>query len=57
MSFRNPASDQWINLIPDELFDEYANLAPLLPPKNVSLWGLNLVTQFHDAFPLNCKNC
>ena len=55
MSFRNPASDQWINLIPDELFDEYANLAPLLPPKNVSLWGLNLVTQFHDAFPLHCN--
>lgn len=48
MSFRNPTSGQWTNLTPDELFAEYANLTHLLPP-DVSLWGLNLVTQFHDA--------
>jgi hypothetical protein len=48
MSFRNPTSGQWTNRTPDELFAEYANLTPLLPP-DVSLWGLNLVTQFHDA--------
>ena len=48
LPFRNPTSDHWINLTPDELFDEYANLTPLLPP-NVSLWGLNLVSQYHDA--------
>ena len=48
MSFRNPTSGHWINLTPDELFDEYANLTPLLP-LNVSLWGLNLVSKFHDA--------
>jgi hypothetical protein len=48
MSFRDPTSGQWTNLTPDELFAEYANLTPLLPT-NVSLWGLNLVTQFHDV--------
>ena len=48
MSFCNPTSGQWTNLTPDELFAEHANLTPLLPP-DVYLWGLNLVTQFHDA--------
>ena len=48
MSFRNPTSGHWTNLTPDELFDEYAKLTPLLPP-NVSLWGLNLVSQYDDA--------
>ena len=54
MSFRNPTSGQWTNLTPDELFAEYANLTPLLPP-DVSLWGLNLVTQFHDALSLDLQ--
>ena len=48
MSYRNPTSGHWINLTPDELFAAYAELTPLLP-NNVSLWGLNLVTQYHDA--------
>jgi hypothetical protein len=48
MSFCNPTSGQWTNLTPDEFFAEYSNLTSLLPP-DVSLWGLNLVTQFHDA--------
>jgi hypothetical protein len=48
MSFRNPASGHWINLSPDELYAAYADLTPLLP-NTVSLWGLNLVTQFFDA--------
>jgi len=43
------------NLTPDELFDEYAaSLTPLLPP-NVSLWGLNLVSQYHDALSLELQ--
>jgi hypothetical protein len=48
MSHRNSASGQWTNLTPDELFAEYSALTPLLPNR-VALWGLNLVTQFHDA--------
>jgi hypothetical protein len=48
MSSRHPTSGQWINLTPDDLFAEYSVLTPLLPT-NVSLWGLNLVTQFHDG--------
>jgi hypothetical protein len=48
MTSRNPVSGHWINLTPDELYAAYAELTPLLPNK-VSLWGLNLVTQFHDA--------
>jgi hypothetical protein len=48
MTSRHPVSGHWINLTPDELYAAYAELTPLLPNK-VSLWGLNLVTQFHDA--------
>ena len=48
MSYRNPTSGHWVNMSPDELFAAYADLTPLLPNK-VSLWGLNLVTQFFDA--------
>jgi hypothetical protein len=48
MTSRNPVSGHWINLTPDELYAAYAELTPLLPNK-VSLWGLNLVTQFHDT--------
>ena len=54
MSFRNPTSGHWTNLTPDELFYEYSNLTPLLPP-NVSLWGLNLVGQYHDALSLELQ--
>ena len=54
MSFRNPNSVHWTNLTPDELFDEYSNLTPLLPP-DVSLWGLNLVSQYHDALSLELQ--
>ena len=55
LSFRNPTSDHWTNLTPDELYDEYANLTPLLSP-NVSLcWGLNLVSQYHDALSLELQ--
>jgi hypothetical protein len=48
MTSRNPVSGHWINLTLDELYAAYAELTPLLPNK-VPLWGLNLVTQFHDA--------
>ena len=48
MSYRNPTSGHWIHLTPNDLFAEYAILTPLLP-SNVSLWGFNLVTQFHDS--------
>jgi hypothetical protein len=48
MTSRHPQSSHWINLTPDELYAEYSDLTPLLP-SNVSLWGLNLVTQFFDA--------
>jgi hypothetical protein len=54
MSFRNPVSGHWTNLSPDELFAAYADLTPLLP-NNVSLWGLNLVTQFFDALSLDLQ--
>ena len=48
MSYRDATSGRWINLTPDELFAVYNDLTPLLPTK-ISLWGLNLVTQFFDA--------
>ena len=48
MSHRHPSAGHWINLTPDDLFVIYADLTPLLP-SNVSLWGLNLVSQFMDA--------
>ena len=48
MSYRNPANGHWLNLTPDELYAEYSALTPLLPAR-VSLWGMNLVSQFHDA--------
>jgi hypothetical protein len=54
MAYRNPSSGHWINLTPDELFAEYAELTPLLP-NNVSLWGLNLVTQFLNALSLDLQ--
>jgi hypothetical protein len=54
MSYRHHSSGQWVNLTPDELFSEYAELTPLLPD-NVSLWGLNLVTQFLDALSLDLQ--
>jgi hypothetical protein len=41
------ASGHWSNITPDELLAEYSALTPLLPA-NVSLWGLNLVTQYHN---------
>jgi hypothetical protein len=47
MSYRNWTYGHWIHLTPDNLFAEYTILTPLLP-SNVSLWGFNLVTQFHD---------
>ncbi len=48
MSYRHAITGHWINLTPDELFVMYADLTPLLP-STVSLWGLNLVSQFMDA--------
>ncbi len=54
MAYRHPSSGHWINLTPDELFAEYAELTPLLP-NNVSLWGLNLVTQFLDALSIDLQ--
>jgi len=48
MSYRHAVTGHWVNLTPDELFVLYADLTPLLPSK-VSLWGLNLVSQFMDA--------
>jgi hypothetical protein len=48
MSTRNPSTGHWTNISPDEVFAEYSALTPLLPTQ-VSLWGLNLVTQYHDA--------
>ena len=48
MTRRNPVSGAYINMSPDELYAAYADLTPLLPNR-VSLWGLNLVTQFFDA--------
>jgi hypothetical protein len=54
MSFRNPTSGRWTNLTSDELFDLYSNLTPLLPP-NVSLWGLNLVSQYYNALSLELQ--
>jgi hypothetical protein len=47
MSSRSP-SGAWINMHPDEVFAAYSNLIPLLPSK-VSVWGLNLVTQYFDS--------
>jgi hypothetical protein len=47
MSYR-AHSGHWINLTPDKLVAAYNDLTPLRPLK-VSLWGLNLMTQFFDA--------
>jgi hypothetical protein len=46
--YRHTITGHWVNLTPGELFVLYADLTPLLPSK-VSLWGLNLVSQFMDA--------
>ena len=54
MSSRNPASGHWVNLTPDELFAAYQEITPLLPNR-VSLWGLNLVTQFFDALSFDLQ--
>ncbi len=54
MLYRHHSSGHWINLTPNELFAEYAELTPLLP-SNVSLWGLNLVTQFLDALSFDLQ--
>jgi hypothetical protein len=48
MSSRNPTNGSWANISPDELFAEYSALTPMLPA-NVSLWGLNLASQYHDG--------
>jgi hypothetical protein len=48
ISYRNPVSGHWVNLTPGDLFAKYSALTPLLSD-NVQLWGLNLVTQFHDG--------
>jgi hypothetical protein len=53
-SFRNPTSGHWTNLTPDKLYYEYSNLPPLLLP-NVSFWGLNLVSQYHDALSVELQ--
>jgi hypothetical protein len=55
MSYRHPTSGHWINLTPDELYAAYNDLTPLLPSK-VSLWGLNLVSQFFDALSLDLQD-
>jgi hypothetical protein len=54
MSSRNPVSGHWVNLTPDELFAAYQEITPLLPNR-VSLWGLNLVTQFFDALSFDLQ--
>jgi hypothetical protein len=48
MTSRHPTAGHWLNLSPDELHSACSDLTPLLPPR-VSLWGFNLVTQFHDV--------
>jgi hypothetical protein len=48
MSYRNPVSGHLVNLTPDDVFAKFSALTPLLP-NSVQLWGLNLVTQFHDG--------
>jgi hypothetical protein len=55
MSCRHPASSHWINLTPDELCAACDDLTPLLPSK-VSLWGLNLVSQFFCALSLDLQD-
>jgi hypothetical protein len=55
MSYRNPISGHWVNLTPGNLFAEYSALTPLLTD-NVQLWGLNLVTQFHDGLSPNLQD-
>jgi hypothetical protein len=54
MTTRYPANDQWINVFPGELCSACSELTPLLPHK-VSLWGLNLVAQFHDAISFDLQ--
>jgi hypothetical protein len=48
MNFCLPVSGHQTNTTPKELHAACVNLTPLLP-NQVSLWGLNLATQFHDA--------
>ena len=46
------ATGKWTSLTPDDLYQEYSLLTPLLPA-DVSLWGFNLVSQFQDALSLD----
>jgi hypothetical protein len=55
MSSRNPSSGAWVNLHPDEVFAAYSNLIPLLPFQ-VSVWGLNLVTQYFDSLSVELQD-
>jgi hypothetical protein len=55
MSSRHPTSGAWVTMQPDEVFAAYSNLIPLLP-SNVSVWGLNLVTQFFDSLSLELQD-
>jgi hypothetical protein len=54
MPYHHPTSGHWINLTPDELFAAYADLTVLLP-NSVLLWGLNLVTHFHDTLSFDIQ--
>ena len=55
MSFCNPFSGTCVTMHPDEVFAAYSNLIPLLPFK-VSVWGLNLVTQYFDSLSVELQD-
>jgi hypothetical protein len=56
MSSCHPTSGVWVNMQPDEAFTACStNLIPL-PPFQVSVWGLNLVTQHFDSLSMEFQD-
>jgi hypothetical protein len=55
MSSWHPTPGHWLNITPDNLFANYSDLTPLLPA-NISLWGLNLVTQYHNGLSTDLQD-
>jgi hypothetical protein len=56
MSSRHPTSGAWVNMQPEEVFAACSDLIPLLPSQ-VSVWGLNLVTQHFDSLSMELSGC
>jgi hypothetical protein len=54
-SYREMKNNKFLYRSPNELFQEFMLLAPLLP-LNVSSWGLTLAHQYHSALSDDVKH-